>query len=112
MAFIIIFGALFVHTGTQTYVKRAHEPRKCTILTLCPEKIKSWILSAKRNPKSCVLLAKRSPSLGCTLHRVTQDLDLLLAERPKTWDFPGQRPPSLDFSLSIETSEINSGVFS
>ena len=61
----------------------------------------------RANPQSPSGLIHRF-SRGQVLAERCQDL----GSGAKTWDFSGQRPPSLDFSLSIETSEIDSGVFS
>ena len=65
----------------------------CIWCFICKSKNQSWILFAMRNPKSGVLSAKMSPSLGSNLHRVTetclslgretQDLNFLYQKKPQ-----------------------------
>ena len=63
---------------------------KFAILIYC-QKISSWIFSARK-----------TPSLGSRLHRVTQDMGLTLEEEAKTWDLSGLRASGLDFFLPIK----------
>ena len=78
-----------------------HLSRKNQVLDpFCQEKSQVLCLACQEVTKSWLYSAQSDPRLGPSLGRETQDLGFLWAE------------PPVDFSLSIETSEIDSRVLS